>query len=215
MRHKAYCATVSSLSLVRASCPATEFGDDAFFPDTEPVALSTARAISHTHTLYAAPGGQIGGHNERGVGAAVRARRDATLRDGTNGTHHSERRPYRVRPADGPPRRQPECMLESARGIPQVGQQRPRSEFARRPAVTASNLGENLVQEAAPGHLPAPGALSIAPRPPSWCPAPMQQDAKPPPAQLLHRLDICRALAQSPPGAEPRICPTPRGSRSN
>ena len=64
--HKSYCATVQALSIVQTPCPSEEFVDDAFFPVSEPVALSPTRKISHNYPLYQEGGGQIEDHFSKG-----------------------------------------------------------------------------------------------------------------------------------------------------
>ena len=58
LRHTAFCVIVDAASLIQSPCAGSDFVADAFFPATEPIALSSTRSISHRYSLYSS-GGQI------------------------------------------------------------------------------------------------------------------------------------------------------------
>ena len=58
-RRKAFCVIVDATSLIQSPCAGSDFVADAFFPATEPIALSSSRAISHTYALYSSAGSPI------------------------------------------------------------------------------------------------------------------------------------------------------------
>jgi hypothetical protein len=67
-RHRAYCVSVNVQGGPQTTC-SDESITEEFFPIFEPIALSPARAISHTYTLYAEAGGQLSDTRRPGMSA--------------------------------------------------------------------------------------------------------------------------------------------------
>lgn len=57
-RHRAYCVTVNTVDGPQVTCGDGSIVEE-FFPVSEPIALTPARTLSHTYTLYAQADGQL------------------------------------------------------------------------------------------------------------------------------------------------------------
>ncbi len=65
-RHRAYCVTVNVQGGPQTTCSEGSIVEE-FFPIFEPIALSPARALSHTYTLYSDAGGQLSDTHQPGT----------------------------------------------------------------------------------------------------------------------------------------------------
>jgi len=68
-RHRAYCVTVNGSYGPQVTCGDGSIVEE-FFPVYEPIALTPARTLSHTYTLYAQADGQLYDRHVAGTTAA-------------------------------------------------------------------------------------------------------------------------------------------------